>query len=261
MYNSAELASSLKRRTFLGLIVSGAFQTLGSPYAVGDPADNGMKFFTGRGGRFGYEATPYVLIGGISVSFDTARALADQLDNLDRQQNFRLPLRFSTNRYARRFYDKALEILFSSDFVFSAVRIKTPTNWPKNRAAWRFWRKDLEEDAFELMAGDRLAVSVLTLKHDYDADIKIYEEIQTVLPGLAFHIYDSSSKSPRLLQLSGMIAKCLNSPERLNREALIDEEYKSNLIKREMVKRTFDAFGLSHIDSEVRTSKLVLGYL
>lgn len=242
------LKSQLNRRALLiGAAAAATEFTSRTSWAANDSVP--LNFYASRSGRFG-RTQDSLLIGGILIPASTASQLEPQLKTLSEEVNFKIPLEFSTNFHNIRYYRRALsQFMALPDSLFAGVRIRTP-NWPQDRAVWQSWRTEIEEKVFKELS-KKSNLSVVSLKHDYDADIQIYKEISESLPLPAtFDLLKSHRHSTRLMELSGFICKSLRKPEILATTP--------GNAKDESCRHTYSSFGIKEIETDIFTAKLIL---
>jgi len=248
------------RRLFLQLLGVAILNCLSSRYNTALAASSFKKdlsFYAGRAGRFGYEETPTVIVGGLLATNDVTVKLESKLEKIAQEMKFHVPLHFSTNKYNLEFYKEAIKAVFlTPEVTFSGFRV-SHKNWPKEPAVWEYWRQELETNIFSQVIKDK-HLRIYTLKHDFNSDKRIYRSVKEVLPNLSdVTIYETANSSPRLMQLSGVLAKCLNSQERLSAK---DAPYikNGNHLKNALVRETFSAFDISRINEDIVKDSLVI---
>lgn len=250
----------LERRFFLYALSVMIFDFLSSKNVNvrANSFDGQLRFYAGRSGRFGYSETPKVIIGGLTASQNVANELENELETLAEKLDFRIPLRYSTNKHNLTYYKSAIEIAFDQPSVsFTGIRISYP-NWPSDDSGIReYWRRGAESMALASVAVDQ-SLHISTLQHDFGADKRIYDYVKNELPsGSDIQIYQSTAQSPRIMQLSGLLAKCLNSPERL-KSTDSAQTYNGNTHKNALVRETFRAFELNGIRGDIERDNLTL---
>ncbi len=250
------------RRVFLNALGMTLLDCLSSRWinAKSAGSEGPLIFYAGRSGRFGYRTTSKVIIGGLLAPKNVANQLEVELETLAQELNFRIPLHFSTNKHNLEFYRQALGAAFDRHgLAFVGIRIAHPS-WPKQRSVWEYWRRSAKLKALSGVS-QKVPLHFCTLKRDFDADRRIYNYVVKALPpDSGFQIYPDAEQSPRAMQLSGLLAKCLNAPQRLESKDEYFAEYGSSH-KNAMVRETFTVFELNRIDEEVDSDRLKLRHI
>ncbi|NEH32604.1 hypothetical protein [Rhizobium ruizarguesonis] len=248
------LETQLTRRALLAAAAAAITEAVTTNSWAATAAD--LNFYASRSGRFGSKRKS-LIIGGILAPAETASQLETQLHATADELGFRIPLRFSTNSHNPRYYKRALsQFMALPDATFAGVRISTP-NWPVDRTVWQFWRTSAEEKAFRELT-KRSSLTVTSLRHDFDADIEIYKEVDEDLPLLKpVRLLKSYKHGSRLMDLASCICKSLDKPERLNS---IAEPHapNSNKYLNDICRYTYDSFSIGGLDTDISTVKLTL---
>ncbi|NOD93852.1 hypothetical protein GS636_13760 [Ruegeria sp. HKCCD4884] len=207
-------------------------------------ASNTGQFFYTRSGKFTAAPFSAVLLGGLVIDDTIANELEKELEEVAKKLSFNCALEHGTGTYHVGYYEQALKVLESYPHFFWGAYLTTKT-WEADNLSLPIWRRQAELIFLQTVAGLN-GLRVSCVRHARGQDNNVNRYLQQALDTDEFQIFPSGGNSPRVFQLSSVIAKSVGSIRRTGVLSSNPQLMKSNTIRH---------FGITSSDVQVSSNR------